>query len=320
MLDVPNVNFGRLYGFIDILNHMGGKADVAAISSKEQLKLADILPIHETGQMLHLIEVKSGDVSITEKGYSILEASPRLQKIILKQTLMKLKPFQKLIELIKQSRTGYITKQELLEYDYSCSSNSGGDDADDNNYSYDFTNNFDKIIGWGRMALLFDYKSDTETITLRNDDSGQGLTRKSSANRHNNNLHSGGAGVVRPFEYVIERINGNFSTPKDPLTYRRRLNNSTDNHTSKVVADNTQHPTKAGMPSPADASEKMVEQRLNIEELRILLNKHSQPEAAKEIFAAEINLVNQGDETHLNKMLEWLRRLDKMRSGSSQTT
>ena len=47
--------------------HMGGKADVAAISSKGQLELADILPTLETGQMLNFIEVKSGDVSITEK-------------------------------------------------------------------------------------------------------------------------------------------------------------------------------------------------------------------------------------------------------------
>jgi hypothetical protein len=84
--DVPKVTFTRLLGFIDILNHIGAKADVAAISSKEQLGLNDILPILETGQMLSLIEVKSGDVSITEKGYSLLAAStPLQQKIILKQ-------------------------------------------------------------------------------------------------------------------------------------------------------------------------------------------------------------------------------------------
>lgn len=32
---------------------MGSKADVATISSKEQLELVDILPILETGQMLY---------------------------------------------------------------------------------------------------------------------------------------------------------------------------------------------------------------------------------------------------------------------------
>ena len=73
--------------------------------------------------------------------------------------------------LIKQSRDGYITKQELLEYESSSTSSSGSDGDDNNhNYSYDFANNFDMIIGWGRMALLIDYNSDNETIRLRNDE------------------------------------------------------------------------------------------------------------------------------------------------------
>ena len=55
MPDISKVTFTRLYGFIDVLNHMGSKADVAAISSKEQLELADILPILETGPMVDII-------------------------------------------------------------------------------------------------------------------------------------------------------------------------------------------------------------------------------------------------------------------------
>ena len=74
MSHVLQVTFTRLIGFIDILDQMGGKADVAAISSKERLELDDILAILETGQILGFIEVKSEDVSITEKGYSILAA------------------------------------------------------------------------------------------------------------------------------------------------------------------------------------------------------------------------------------------------------
>ncbi|MGC2573721.1 MAG: hypothetical protein WA364_19575 [Candidatus Nitrosopolaris sp.] len=66
------LDFTHLYGFINILNHMGGKADVAAISSEGQLELADIFPILEIGRMLNFIEVKSRDVSITERGYSVL--------------------------------------------------------------------------------------------------------------------------------------------------------------------------------------------------------------------------------------------------------
>jgi hypothetical protein len=56
---------------------------------------------------------------------------------------------------------------------------------------------------------------------------GQGLTRKSSAIRHNSNLHSGNAMIVRPFDYVIGRITGKFLPPlNDPLLYKRVNNNS----------------------------------------------------------------------------------------------
>ena len=62
--------------------------------------------------------------------------------------------------------------KELLEYESPSPSCSGseGDSGNNHNYSYDFVNNFEMIIGWGRMALLIDYNSDNETIKLRDDD------------------------------------------------------------------------------------------------------------------------------------------------------
>ena len=53
----------------------------------------------------------------------------------------------------------------------------------------------------------------------------QGLTRKSSANRHNSNLHSGSAMIVRPVEYIIGRLNGQFPPTADPLLFRRKNTN-----------------------------------------------------------------------------------------------
>jgi hypothetical protein len=51
---------------------------------------------------------------------------------------------------------------------------------------------------------------------------GQGFTRKHSGNRHNTNLHSGTAKLVRPFDYVIGRLNGEIASPMhDPSFYRR---------------------------------------------------------------------------------------------------
>ncbi len=115
--------------------------------------------------MFGLLQVKSGDVSITEKGYSLLAATPSQQKIILKNAIIKLRHFQKLIDLIKQSKSGRITKQDLLEY----LSNARDEGDDDYDYHSDFTNNFDWIIGWGRVALLIDYNANNESIRLRNE-------------------------------------------------------------------------------------------------------------------------------------------------------
>jgi hypothetical protein len=49
---------------------------------------------------------------------------------------------------------------------------------------------------------------------------GQGFTRKSSAARHNYNLHSGQAIIVKPYDYIVGRLKGQFS-PDDPAAYRR---------------------------------------------------------------------------------------------------
>jgi len=64
---------------------------------------------------------------------------------------------------------------------------------------------------------------------------GQGLTRKSTANRHNNNLHLGGAMIVRPYEYIIGRLNGKF-LQSDPSLYRHK------NGSQKSMSGPINHP------------------------------------------------------------------------------
>lgn len=51
---------------------------------------------------------------------------------------------------------------------------------------------------------------------------GQDFTRRSSGKRHNSNLHSGSANLVRPLDYIAGRLNGQISPPAhDPWAYRR---------------------------------------------------------------------------------------------------
>ena len=59
---------------------------------------------------------------------------------------------------------------------------------------------------------------------------GAGFTRKSSANRHNQNLHIGNGAIVRPLECIVGRLNGKFHEPKDTLLFRKNNNTRIQNN------------------------------------------------------------------------------------------
>ena len=69
-----------------------------------------------------------------------------------------------MIDLIKQNKSGYISKLDLLKY-----LSHARDEGDDDDYHSDFADNFDWIIGWGRVALLIDYNANNESIRLRSE-------------------------------------------------------------------------------------------------------------------------------------------------------
>jgi len=150
-----------LLGFLEVLDDLGGKSDVAEIASKQGLELDDLLPILESGEMLELVKVQSGDVSITEKGHLFIAASPKVRKKILRDIIVNLDIFRKLIDLIQQSEKGNITKEDFLDF------------ISDNGFAFDLSNednsfnDFDWIIEWGRQSLILSYDANTETIALR---------------------------------------------------------------------------------------------------------------------------------------------------------
>jgi hypothetical protein len=88
----------------------------------------------------------------------------------------------------------------------------------------------------------------------------QDFTRKGSGRRHNANLHSGTATIVRYIDYIIGRTSGHY-LPSDPLLYRNKKkkkhtnisssNNYDDESGFKVIADNT-HDTGFFCRNPSD--------------------------------------------------------------------
>jgi NitT/TauT family transport system ATP-binding protein len=159
-LDIPKVHYSVLLGFLEILDDLGGKSDVAGIASKQGLELDDLLPILESGEMLGLIQVSAGDVSITEKGHLFIVASPKVQKKMLRDVVINLDTFKKLVDLVKRSEKGRISKDEVLEF-------VSNQDVATQSTDGDGSNEFDWIVEWGRQALILNYDANEESISIR---------------------------------------------------------------------------------------------------------------------------------------------------------
>jgi len=159
-LDIPKVHYIVLLGFLEILDDLGGKSDVAGIASKQGLELDDLLPILESGEMLDLIQVTAGDVSITEQGHLFIVASPKVQKKMLRDIVINLDTFKKLVDLIKRSEKGRISKDEVLEF-------VSNQDVATQSPDGDSSNEFDWIVEWGRQALILNYDANEESISIR---------------------------------------------------------------------------------------------------------------------------------------------------------
>jgi hypothetical protein len=112
---------------------------------------------------------------------------------------------------------------------------------------------------------------------------GQGFTRKHSGSRHNSNLHSGTAKLVRPFDYVIGRLNGEIASPMhDPLFYRR--------YKGKIIGTNNRRPLRKTTNGhitnshndnkPDDNLNKIQNRSSKFEELKTLLYKYCCPQDA----------------------------------------
>ena len=158
-MDIPKVHYSVLLGFLEVLDDLGGKSDVAGIASKQGLELDSLLPILGSGEMLGFIQVQSGDVSVTEKGHLFIAASPKVRKKMLREIIIQLDIFRKLVDLIKRSENWRIRKDEVLEF-------ISASDAITTTNNDDMSE-FDWIIEWGREALILNYNANTENISLR---------------------------------------------------------------------------------------------------------------------------------------------------------
>ena len=146
----PKASPTEMLGLLVLLNDHKGAEDIARLGDDLDLEIDEILPSLEFAELLGLVGVKDGRVSLTAGGRELLAAGIRERKTILRDRLRTTTLFKTLLGALESAPERRLTEDEvnrLIEF------TSAPADALVQN-----------IINWGRYAELFRYDSDSRTL------------------------------------------------------------------------------------------------------------------------------------------------------------
>ena len=156
---LPRAGIGSVIGLLEIIDDAGGKDDVFKLARGLQMELDDILPVIDAGKLLGLIEVKDGDVSLTQTGSSLLRSDVNGRKELLGTQLAKLKVFQQVMNVLKSKRNREVRRDYFVDL---FEAKMSDDDA---------ASLLKTIIDWGRYAELIGYDRNEDVLYLPEEES-----------------------------------------------------------------------------------------------------------------------------------------------------
>jgi len=151
---LPYVEVGKLIGLLVYLDDSDGKVDIYMIPEDIEIEADELISLLKLAQMMNFVEVKEGDVFLTDLGRDLVEGDENKRKIIFKDSLKKLPIFRKVINILIKSKDNSIDKEDLLEILQEEMSESDAEET------------LKSIIELGRYAELIGYNPEDKEVYL----------------------------------------------------------------------------------------------------------------------------------------------------------
>jgi hypothetical protein len=107
-----NVRAGQVLGLVEIIGGLGTAVDASKLADEFGADLTTLLPILDTGEMLGLVKVAKGDISLTEFGLKFQRTSKYKVRLV-KDKLASIEPFKTAIELA--GKKGGVSASEVAQ-------------------------------------------------------------------------------------------------------------------------------------------------------------------------------------------------------------
>jgi len=107
-----NVRAGQVISLVEVTGGLGSKITAAKLADELGADIAVLIPILDTAELLGLVKVERGEISLTEFGQKF-QKTTRDKVRLLTDHLSKIEPFKTAIDLA--SKRGSVSIDELAE-------------------------------------------------------------------------------------------------------------------------------------------------------------------------------------------------------------
>ncbi len=143
---LPHVSIGDLAGFLERLQEVGGRVDLAVLADDLQLEADELLPLAEAADLLGLGDIEEGDVFLTAVGQRFIAADVLARKEIFRHLAsVRLQLIRQITRKLESEPEHSFADEEILR---SMERYLSPDEA---------RRQLDTAIDWGRYGELFAY-------------------------------------------------------------------------------------------------------------------------------------------------------------------
>lgn len=152
---LPHAKPGAIAGLVELLIDRGGRDDVYRLAEQLHLEADDLLPLTEGAALLGFVNLKEGDVEITEQGHSFAEADILRRKVLFREAALDR------VQLLRQvDQTLHAKSDHTIPIDFF-------ENILDDYFSQDeVERQLVTALEWGRYAEIFDYEPDSGRVIL----------------------------------------------------------------------------------------------------------------------------------------------------------
>jgi NitT/TauT family transport system ATP-binding protein len=137
-------------GLLVLIDTHKGQEDLARLADDLDLEIDEILPANDFAEVLGLVTVEDGRLTITDVGRKLLAGTIRERKTILREQLKKTTLFKALLRALESSPEHRLSEEEIDRL--VAFTTAPGDEYVQN------------IINWGRFTELFRYDPDARVL------------------------------------------------------------------------------------------------------------------------------------------------------------